>query len=61
MFDVSGRLVDVLLAGEILAPGRHDVSWRGRSSDGGETPAGVYFYHIETEEFVATKRMTLVK
>lgn len=42
IFDVSGRLV----ASQALDGGSSAVSWDGRSPDGSEVPAGVYFVRI---------------
>ena len=61
VYDVSGRLVDVLLDGDIVAPGRNEVVWRGRDMAGQVVSAGVYFYRLEVGNFIETKRMTLVK
>ena len=61
IFDVSGRLVDVLIDNEIAAQGRNEVVWRGRDSGGRVAPAGVYFYRLETGSFSETKRMVRVK
>ena len=47
VYDVSGRLVDVLLDGDIAAQGRNEVVWRGRDMAGRVVSAGVYFYRLE--------------
>jgi beta-glucanase (GH16 family) len=61
IFDVSGRLVDVLLDDQAAAPGRHEVVWRGRDLSGRAVPAGIYLYRLEAGSQVVTKRMTLLK
>jgi len=61
VYDVSGRLVNVLLDNDIAAQGRNEVLWRGRDSGGRIVPAGVYFYRLEAGSFSETKRMVLVK
>jgi len=61
IFDVSGRLVDTLVDGEVLAAARHDIVWRGCDSVGRTVAAGVYFYRLEAGDFSDTRRMTLVK
>jgi hypothetical protein len=45
VFDASGRLIRTLLDRQ-LAPGRHSVSWDGRSQDGRTVPSGTYFYRL---------------
>ncbi len=61
VYDVAGRLVDVLLDEEVAPQGRNQVVWRGRERNGRLAPAGVYFYRLEAEGYVETKRMTLLK
>jgi beta-glucanase (GH16 family) len=61
IFDVSGRLVDVLLDDESASPGRHEVVWRGRDLSGRAVPAGIYLYRLEAGSQVVTKSMTLLK
>jgi hypothetical protein len=43
------------------APGRHVVNWDGRNQAGQMMPSGVYFYRIKAGDFIAHKRMLLVK
>ena len=61
IYDMSGRLVDVLLDGDIVAQGRNEVVWRGRDMTGRVVSAGVYFYRLEAGSYSETKRMVLVK
>ena len=53
--DVLGRQVSTLVNNDLTA-GRYEVEW----SAGGYS-SGIYFYRIEAEGFVETKRMMLVK
>jgi flagellar hook assembly protein FlgD len=41
--------------------GEHRVVWDGRGEDGRPLAAGVYFVRLETPEYVATKKIVLVK
>ena len=61
IYDVSGRLVDVLIDDEIASPGRNEVVWRGRDRNGRAVSAGVYFYRLDAGSFRATRKMVLVK
>ena len=61
VFDVSGRLVDVLMSDEMAQQGRNEVTWRGRDRAGRELPSGTYFYRLDAGEFSDTKRMTMIK
>ena len=61
VYDVSGRLVDVLVNGEVAQQGRNEVIWRGRDLSGRQCPSGTYFYRLEAGGYSETKRMTLLK
>jgi hypothetical protein len=55
VFDVSGRLVDVLEDGVIEA-GDHTVEWDAKG-----VSSGVYFYQLRAGNETLVKRMTLLK
>lgn len=61
IFDVQGRLVRVLMNGEELVADTHHVQWDGRNLSGGTVVSGMYFYRLEAQGKVLTKRMVLVK
>lgn len=56
VYDVMGREMIVLVHNERKAAGNHEVSF-----DATNLPSGVYFYKLQTESFVETKRMLLIK
>ena len=61
VFDISGKVVDTLINGNLLDAGEHSVTWSGRDSEGREVAAGVYFYNLEAGSFTKTRRMVLLK
>jgi len=61
VFDMSGRLVRNLLRNENYISGRHEVAWSGRDESGRQVASGTYFYRLEVDTFIETKRMTLFK
>jgi len=61
IFDLAGRLVDVLVEGETMSAGIHTATWNGRDSQGRATPSGTYFYRLEARGYVETRRMTLIR
>jgi len=60
VYDTAGRLVATLV-NERRDAGLHEVIWDGRDHAGRISSAGVYLYRLEVEDYVETKRMTLVK
>lgn len=61
VFDIAGRLVDVLLRDEMFTAGRWEAVWQGRDGSGRKVAAGVYFCRLEAGGYRATTRMLLVK
>jgi len=61
VYDVSGRLVRVLVGSESLSAGPHEVVWNGQEDGGRQVATGVYFYRLETPEYAETRRITLIK
>lgn len=55
VYDLSGRLIRVLLDGDMTA-GRNILVWRGDNDAGGKAPAGVYAYRL-----TAGKRTLILK
>jgi hypothetical protein len=61
VYDVSGRLVKVVLSREMLSRGRHERVWNGRDIRGRLVPSGIYFSRLQAGGRVEAKKMTLVK
>jgi len=61
VFDMSGRLVRVLLDNDIYQYGRNEVAWNGRDDSGQQMPSGTYLYRLKSVGYVETKRMTLLR
>jgi len=55
IFDVLGNEVGVLVNRE-METGSYEVEF-----DASEIPSGIYFYRLQTESFVETKKMVLMK
>lgn len=60
IYDITGRLVSKLVDGEVTS-GVHTLRWEGRDDANRRCAAGVYFVRFETDDFVATKKMVLLK
>ena len=61
VFDLHGRLVRVLVDGEVYTLGRHEAVWNGRDDAGRQAASGTYFYRLEAGGYSETKRMVLIK
>jgi flagellar hook assembly protein FlgD len=60
VFDVSGRVVRVLL--DRWAPaGEDETVWDGRDDRGQPVPAGVYLYELDAPGFRAARRMVKLR
>ena len=60
IYDVSGRLIDTLESGN-RAAGEHLIRWDGRDNRGERVASGVYFYRLTAGDFVATRKLVLLK
>ena len=61
IYDVMGRQVRSLLNGESYGPGFHVINWNGIDNQGQRVPSGMYIYRIKAGDFIADKKMLLVK
>ncbi len=60
LYDIMGREVIKLVNQEML-PGYHSIIWNTRNNLGFPVSAGVYFYQLQTKDFVKTRKMILLK
>lgn len=61
IYDVLGKEVRVLLAQQPSNAGQNQVHWNGRDQSGHIVAPGVYFYRLETQGSIATKRIVIVR
>jgi FlgD Ig-like domain len=59
IFDLSGRRVSTLVAGERGA-GRHEVRWNAAGEHGGRVPAGLYFARFRTAGLTTMERLIVL-
>jgi sugar lactone lactonase YvrE len=60
VYDARGALVRTLVDG-MLDHGLREVTWDGRDAKGRAVSSGVYFYRLQVEKTVLTKKMILLK
>jgi hypothetical protein len=61
IFDVAGRLVDVVLAGEDRPAGAHAVTWQGRDLQGRAVPSGTYIVRLEAAGATTQRKISLLR
>jgi hypothetical protein len=60
IYDSLGRTVRTLLDTP-MPEGQHSILWDGYDDNGMALPSGTYFYRLNADEILETKRMTLLK
>lgn len=60
VFNILGQSVATLIDEEIEA-GVHEVIWDGHNDNGSQVASGIYFYKMDTDEFVRTRKMVLMR
>ncbi|MCF8373057.1 MAG: T9SS type A sorting domain-containing protein [Bacteroidales bacterium] len=60
IFDISGQLIRTL-QNQQQAAGNYTLMWNGLNNDGDKVSSGVFFYRLQTDEFVATKKLFMLK
>lgn len=60
IYNLLGEEVRIL-KNEQLKAGSHQVEWRGTDNNNNLLPSGVYFYRIESGDFVDVKKMLFMK
>jgi hypothetical protein len=60
VYDVAGRLVRTLEDG-VRDAGAYSILWDGRNNIGSEVASGIYFYKMETNGFIETRKMVMLR
>ena len=60
VFDMAGKEIKTLINTTQYA-GRHTTVWNGTNNEGRPVGAGVYLYQIQTDSYVQSKKMVLLK
>ncbi|MFH0735935.1 MAG: T9SS type A sorting domain-containing protein, partial [bacterium] len=61
VYNVLGQKINTLINNKEFNSGSFNVTWNGQNDFGMTVPSGVYFYRIETPNFVETKKMMMLK
>jgi hypothetical protein len=60
IYDLLGRQIRTLIDA-MQETGAYNVFWDGQSDRGDEVESGIYFYRMEAGDFVATRKMSLLR
>ena len=60
IYNILGQKVRSLHDG-VLSEGRNTLIWDGKNDDDNLVPSGTYIWQLQTAEFVASKKMVLIK
>jgi hypothetical protein len=60
IYNLLGQRVRTLFEG-YQNSGVQTITWNGRSDQGEQLSSGIYFYRLEANNFVETRKMTLMK
>lgn len=60
VYNLVGQRLRTLVS-EQKAPGRYQVVWDGKDDSGRDVSSGVYFYRYHAGEFLASRRMLLIR
>jgi hypothetical protein len=60
LFDLAGRKVRSLVAGERSTPGDHRIRWDGRDASGAPAQSGVYFVQVRAGRDVGVRKLIVL-
>jgi len=60
IYNQKGQLVKNLVNTEYPA-GFHQIAWNGTDQKGSPVSSGIYYYHMRSGKFSATRKMILMK
>ncbi|MBN1779857.1 T9SS type A sorting domain-containing protein [bacterium] len=60
IYNLRGQLIRTLIREE-RSPGIYETSWDGLNDDGNPVSTGIYLYRLHAGQFIATKKLILMK
>jgi hypothetical protein len=60
IYNLNGELIRTLQSGQ-KPEGKYSVTWNGVNNSGNHVNSGIYFYRLQTNHFIETKRLLLLK
>jgi hypothetical protein len=60
IYNLNGQEVKTLIS-EFQAPGEFQIEWNGIDNSGGKVSSGIYLYRLQIDNYILTKKMTLMQ
>ena len=60
VYNLLGKKINILMNSS-LNPGHHNIEWNGLDDNGQSVASGVYFYELRSGDFIAKKKMLLLR
>ncbi|MDZ4122114.1 MAG: FlgD immunoglobulin-like domain containing protein, partial [Candidatus Cloacimonadaceae bacterium] len=60
IYNSRGQAIRTLQSG-FLSSGSHSYDWDGRDANGSIVSTGVYYYSLQTDGGIQTKKMVMIK
>ncbi|MBT6869848.1 MAG: hypothetical protein HOA66_00170 [Candidatus Marinimicrobia bacterium] len=60
IYNIHGQKIKSLVNGN-MSPGYHQITWYGDDDSGISVPNGIYFYIMESSQFIHKKKMLFIK
>ncbi|MCK4235054.1 T9SS type A sorting domain-containing protein [candidate division WOR-3 bacterium] len=60
VYNSAGQVVNTLINGKV-EPGYHRVVWNGKNDMGNNVGNGIYFLRMDTDDFIKTSKVILIK
>ena len=60
IIDISGKIINTIV-NSLHQPGNYKIMWDGKNRQGRPTPSGIYFYKMDTGNFISVKKLVLLK
>lgn len=61
IYNIAGQVVRKLVDGEALAAGQYQAVWDGRNESGASVASGMYFYLFRAGDYLAKRKMVLLR
>lgn len=60
IINISGQIIKTIVKSS-HQPGNYEIMWNGTNQNGISVPSGIYFYKMDTDEFVFVRKLVLLK